>query len=142
MTMQRWDPFSELKRLEDRVGQFWHRMPFNESIEEWSVPLDVREQDGKVIIEASVPGMKAEEIDVSIEDGTLTIKGETVSEKEEKKEGYLLKERRQGSFYRSVRLPESVDATQASSSYSDGVLTVSMPKQPEKQPTKIKVDVS
>jgi HSP20 family protein len=116
-------------------------MPFNESMEEWTVPLDVREQDGKVIVEASVPGIKAEDIEVSVEEGVLAIKGETKTETEEKKEGYLLKERREGSFYRSVRLPDSVDSTQAASTYKDGVLTVTMPKTPEKQPSKIKVEV-
>ena len=142
MTLQRWDPFADLRRLESRMGRFWNRTPFGDNIEEWSVPLDVREQDGQVIVEASVPGMKADDIDVSVEDGVLTIKGETKSETEEKKEGYLLKERREGSFYRSVRLPESVDSTGAKSDYKDGVLTVTMPKKPEKQPQKIKVDVT
>lgn len=124
------------------MGRLWNRTPFStEMDEEWTVPLDVRDQDGQVIVEASVPGMKAEDIDVSIEDGVLTIKGETKSSTEEKKEGYVLKERREGSFFRSVRLPDSVESSQAKSSYADGILTVAMPKKPEKQPQKIKVDV-
>jgi HSP20 family protein len=129
--------------MEDRLSRMWGRTPFAAAgeVEEWSVPLDMREQDGQVIVEASVPGIKPEDIDVSVEDGTLTIKGETKSETEEKKEGYLLKERRAGSFYRSVRLPESVDPAKATSSYADGVLRVTMPKKPEKQAKKIKVEV-
>lgn len=144
MTMQRWDPFGEMQRMENRLARMWGRLPFaaSDEIEVWSVPLDMREEDGQVIVEASVPGVKPEDIDVSVEDGMLTIKGEMKGEKEEKREGYLMKERREGSFYRAVRLPEAVDSSQAASSYKDGVLRITMPKRPEKQPQKIKVDVT
>ena len=143
MVMQRWEPFADLRRLENRMGRLWNRMPplFGDGIEEWTVPLDIREQDGNLIVEASVPGMTVEQIDVEIEDGVLTIKGETKTEKEEKKKGYLLKERSEGSFYRTVRLPESVEGDKAVSTYSDGILTVTMPKKPESRPKKVTVAV-
>jgi HSP20 family protein len=132
----------EIRRLEDRLGRMWGRTPFaiTGEVEEWSVPLDMREHDGQVVVEASVPGVDPEQLDVSIEDGVLTIKGETKSEREEKTENYLLKERRAGSFYRAVRLPESVDPEQAASQYENGVLRITLPKMPEKQPRRIKVD--
>ena len=85
--------------------------------------------------------MKPEEIEIEIEDGMLTIKGETKKEFEEKKKDYLLKERSEGSFYRSIRLPETVEADAASSTYRDGVLTVTMPKKAESKPKKITVGV-
>jgi HSP20 family protein len=142
MTVQRWDPFMEIRRLEDRLGRMWGRTPFamTGEVEEWSVPLDMREHDGQVVIEASVPGVNPDQLDVSIEDGVLTIKGETKSEREEQTENYLLKERRAGAFYRAVRLPESVDPEQAESHYEDGILKITLPKMPEKQPRRIKVD--
>ena len=143
MTLERWEPFTGLRRLDDRLNRMFGRSPFafTGGIEEWSVPLDIRQEDDKIIVEASAPGVKADDIDVSIEDGILTIKGETKTEREEKKDNYLLKERRGGSFFRSVRLPDSVDASQAASTYSDGVLKITMPKLPEKQPRKLKVQV-
>ena len=145
MSMQRWDPVTEMRRLQNRMSRLWGRQPFSmfefDEAEAWSVPLDVREQDGQVIVEASVPGADPENLDVSIEDGVLTIKGETKSEREEKtEEGYLLKERHEGSFYRAVRLPESVDPEHAQSNYDNGVLRITLPKMPEKQPRKIKVE--
>ena len=141
MTLQRWNPFSELRRMEERMNRLWGASPlamFGES-ESWTVPLDVREQDGQVIVEASVPGADPQELDVSIEDGILTIRGQTKSEREEKQENYLLKERREGSFYRAVRLPDSVDPDRAESEYHDGILRITLPKMPEKQPHKIQV---
>ncbi len=143
MSMQRWEPFADLRKLENRVSRLWNRFPpfFGEGAEEWTVPLDIREQDGTLIVEASVPGLKPEEIDIQIEDDVLTIKGETRTEKEEKKKGYLLKERSEGSFYRSVRLPDSVDSDRAESTYADGILTVTMPKKTETQPKKVTISV-
>ena len=144
MTMQRWEPFADLRRLENRLSRMWSRFPpiIGDGIEEWTVPLDIREQDGNLIVEASVPGMKAEDIEIEIEDDVLTIKGETKTEKEEKKKGYLLRERSEGSFYRTVRLPEGVDSEGAESPYADGVLTVTMPKRPAKHPKKVTVSVN
>lgn len=92
-------------------------------------------------MEASVSGMTAEHIDVEIEDCVLTIMGETRTETEWKKRGYLLKERSEGSFYRTARLPESAEGDKAVSTYSDGILTVTMPKKPETRPNKVTVAV-
>ena len=144
MAMQRWESFPDLKRLENRFARLWSKFPpfAGDGVEEWSVPLDIREQDGKLIVEASVPGMKPEEIDVQVEDDVLTIKGETSSEREEKKKGYLLKERSEGSFYRTIRLPDGVDADGAESVYADGVLTVTMPKKAAKSSKKVTVNVN
>lgn len=143
MAMQRWEPFADLRKLENRFARLWSRVPpfFGEGVEEWSVPLDIREQDGNLVVEASIPGMKPEEIDVEIEADVLTIKGETRTEKEEKKKGYLLKERSEGSFYRTIRLPEGVDGDSAESNYADGVLTVTMPKKPTTTAKKVTVNV-
>lgn len=144
MTLQRWNPFSEIRRMEERMNRLWGSSPFSmfEESEAWTVPLDVREQDGQVVVEASLPGANPDNLDVSIEDGILTIRGETKSEREEQKENYLLKERREGSFYRAVRLPASVDPEQAESDYHDGILKITLPKMPEKQPKKIQVKAS
>ena len=146
MTMHKWEPFNELLKLENRMSSLWGRWPTpfwmsDDGDERWSVPLDVREDGDELVVEASIPGMKPEEIEVEIEDCMLTIKGETKREYEEKKKDYLLKERSEGSFYRSIRLPETVMSEGATSSYKDGVLTVTMPKKAESKPKKITVGI-
>lgn len=146
MTMHKWEPFNELLKLENRMSSLWGRWPTpfwmsDDGDERWSVPLDVREDGDELVVEASIPGMRPEEIEVEIEDGMLTIKGETKREYEEKKKDYLLKERSEGSFYRSIRLPETVMSEGATSSYKDGVLTVTMPKKAESKPKKITVGI-
>lgn len=144
MTMQRWEPFADLRRLDDRLARLWGRWPLSGGImpgddERWTVPLDIREEGDNLVVEASIPGMKADEIDVEFEDGILTIQGQTKSEREEKRDNYLLKERSAGAFYRSVRLPETVNGDQAKSTYKDGVLTISMPKKAEAKAKKVPV---
>ena len=146
MTMHKWEPFNELLKLENRMSSLWGRWPTpfwmsDDGDERWSVPLDVREDGDELVVEASIPGMRPEEIEVEIEDCMLTIKGETKREYEEKKKDYLLKERSEGSFYRSIRLPETVMSEGATSSYKDGVLTVTMPKKAESKPKKITVGI-
>ena len=147
MAMQRWNPFEDMIPVEDRMKRFWNRMPFwpqwaGNTEGDWTVPFDVRVNDDAVVVEASLPGISPEEVTVEIEDGVLTVKGETKTENEEKKEGYVLKERSQGAFYRSVRLPQAVDEENATSTYKDGVLTISLPRKAESKPKRIKLDVA
>jgi HSP20 family protein len=79
------------------------------------------------------------DIDVTVEENVLTIRAEVSEESEQKEDGYLLRERHSGSFYRAVRLPDSVDSEKAESSYKDGVLTIRLPKQEEKKARKLTV---
>jgi len=88
-----------------------------------------------------VPGVKPEDIEVTIEDGILSIKGETTEEHEVKEGEYLMRERRSGSFHRSVRLPDTVDADKAETGYANGVLTIKLPKVEAKKAKRLEVTV-
>ena len=106
-----------------------------------TLPVDLEENEDSISITASIPGISPEDIEVTTEDGVLTIKAETRSEDETKRGDYLVRERREGSFHRAVRLPDRVDAEKAESRYDNGVLTVSLPKQESKKAKRLEVKV-
>jgi HSP20 family protein len=105
----------------------------------WAPAIEVFEKEDKFVVKAELPGMKEEDIDVSVVGDTLTIKGERKAESEVKEEDYYCCERSYGSFSRSIALPSSVDAKKIEASYEDGVLEVSLPKAPGVKPRKISV---
>jgi HSP20 family protein len=111
-------------------------------IESWGVPLDIIDGEKEIIVKASLPDVEPEKIDVTIDEGTLSIRAASSSESEENKDACVLKERRTGSFFRSVRLPDMVDGSKARSTYAKGVLTVTLPKVAARRAQKIKVEVS
>lgn len=143
-TMTAWRPFQELEEMEQRFEDLfgrsfmpvWRRSP---SSDEWMPSIDMYEKDDKLIVKAELPGMKMEDIDVSVTDSNLTIKGEKKSSEEIKEDDYYRSECTYGSFYRSIPLPSNVDADKVEADYMDGILEVSIPKIPEAQPKKIKV---
>ena len=106
---------------------------------EWMPPFDVSETEGEIIVKAEIPGMKVEDIDITLTDGFLTIKGERKMEKEDKQENYHRIERQYGSFSRSLNLGLKVEAESIDAAYKDGVLTVTLPKAEEDKPKKIEV---
>jgi len=101
--------------------------------------IDVVEKDGMLAIKAEVPGCSAEDIDISVNDGVLSISGEKKQEHEENEDGFHHYERSYGSFTRSVRLPENIDLSSIEANCSEGVLTISMAKSEDAKPVKIKV---
>ncbi|MBM3942894.1 MAG: Hsp20/alpha crystallin family protein [SAR202 cluster bacterium] len=144
MTMQRWDPFSDLRRMHQEMDLLWRGFsPTIEhpEMESWAIPLDVTQEGDNIVVQASLPGVKPEDIQVSIENNVLTIKGQTQEEKEVKEKDYLMRERRVGSFHRALRLPDTVDTEKAKPVYEDGVLTVSFPKVESKKAKQLKVTV-
>ena len=145
MTIQRLYPRVEVRRVEDAMDRFWRGFglrPFTyRDLGAGALPIDVAETDEKVTITASLPGLGANEIEVTAQDSVLTIAGGSASESEAKDGRYLVRERRAGSVRRSLRLPEAVDAEKAESAYENGVLTVTLPKREEKKARKIEVQV-
>jgi HSP20 family protein len=130
------------RRFEDIFGRpflplVWRRIPMVEM--GWAPAIEVFEKEDKFVVKAELPGMKEEDIDVSVVGDTLTIKGERKAESEVKEEDYYCCERSYGSFSRSIALPSSVDAKKIGASYEDGVLEVSLPKAPEVKAKKVAV---
>lgn len=107
---------------------------------DWSPAVDIKEENNGYIIHADVPGIKPEDIDLSLEDGVLTIRGERKSDKEEAKDGYRRIERISGVFYRRFNLPDTADQEKVTARCTDGVLEVVIEKQEKVLPKKIKVN--
>ena len=106
---------------------------------EWLPPFDVAETAEEIVVKAELPGMEIKDMDITLTDGLLTIKGEKKKEKEDKQEHYHRVERVHGSFSRSFRLPAEIKADAIDAKYKDGVLTVSLPKAEEVKPKRIEV---
>ena len=141
MTMQRFDPFAELRRMDAAFNRFWNtgaRAPEVEAAR-WDIPMDVLQEGDDLIVRASLPGVEPDDIQVTLEDGLLTIEGETASETEEQRGDFLLRERRAGRFHRALRLPRSVDSEKAEPSYANGVLTITVPKQEAKKARRLAI---
>jgi len=142
-----WKPFRDLERMRREMDRLWDSFfegkPSRkvEEVWEWLPSLDVSETKNDVVVKAELPGMDPKEIDISLADGILSIKGEKKQEKEEKEENYHLIERSYGSFVRSVRLPREVQSEKISASYKNGILKVTLPKSEEARKKEIKIKV-
>ena len=136
MMLQRrnhFSPFGELRQMQENMDRMWRRSgSFNHDdhsgFEAWAAPLDVVADGDDFVVRASMPGVAPDNIQVSIEDNVMTIRGETASHFEGTEGSYLMRERRSGSFHRSLRLPDTVDQEKAEPRYEHGVLTVTLPK--------------
>jgi HSP20 family protein len=144
--LTRWDPFREFSTLQDRMNRLF-RDSFGEGREEaltttaFAPPVDVYEDEHNVTLKIEVPGIDEKDIDVRIENNTLTVHGERKFEKEEKEENYRRVERQYGSFTRSFTLPNTVDTENVAANYDKGVLKIKLAKKAEAKPKQIKVNV-
>ena len=132
--LTRWRPFAELEDLRGRIDRMFSELQNGET-RKWGIALDVIERDDKYVLRADVPGIKPDEVKIEVEDDVLTVSAEHEESEEETKDNYLCRERRYGSFSRSVRLPDGVTADQVEATCKDGVLEVSFPK-PQKEERK------
>lgn len=141
----RWDPFREMVSLREAMDRLFEESfvrPFGPLFRAEGVgtlAIDMYETDNDVVVKASVPGVKAKDLDITVTGNTLTIKGEVKEEAEEKKGGYHYRERRYGAFQRSVTLPVDVEADKAEATFEDGVLTLRLPKVEEAKPKQITI---
>jgi HSP20 family protein len=108
----------------------------------WAPSVDILETDNELVLKADVPGVELKDIDIRIENGTLTVKGERKFEREEKNKGFHRLERSYGSFVRYFTLPDTVDTENVKADYQNGVLTITLPKKEVAKPKAIKVQVS
>jgi HSP20 family protein len=143
MAITRWDPFREVVALQNRMNSLFRE--FNENDNPLTtasfVPaVDIYEDPKKVVLKLEVPGMEEKDLDILVENNTLTVKGERKFEKDEKEENFHRIERRYGSFYRSFTLPSTVDTENVTAVYTAGILKLELNKKPEAQPKQIKVN--
>src|SRR6202050_2220433 len=145
--LTRWEPFREVATLQDRMNRLF-RDSFNQSggdealtSSTFAPAVDVYEDEHNVTLKIEVPGIDEKDIDVRIENNTLTVHGERKIEKEEKEENYRRVERQYGSFTRTFTLPTTVDSEKVSANYDKGVLKIALPKKAEAKPKQIKVNV-
>ena len=145
MAITRWDPYREVQALQNRMNSLFRDMNGeNDPLAAASfVPaVDVYEDEKKVLLKLEVPGIDQKDLDVRVENHTLTVRGERKFENEEKEENFHRIERRYGSFFRAFTLPTTVDAENVKADYHNGVLKLELAKKPEAQPKQIKVNVA
>jgi HSP20 family protein len=144
MAIQLWDPFREAVSLRDAMNSLFQESfvrPMSLFTQDGSavLPLDVTETEDEFVVKASVPGVKPEDVQITVQGDTLTIRGECRSEEEKTGERWHLRERHFGSFQRSVSLPAPVDSDKAQASHEHGVLTLTLPKTEEAKLRPIKI---
>ena len=142
--LTRWDPFQEMLNLRRTVDRLfdnasadhdWAQSPV------WGLAVDMVENKDEFIVKASIPGINPDDLDISYSDDTLTIKGEIKQDKEAKEDQYHLRERRYGSFIRSIALPTTIKGESIEASYQNGIITLRLPKAEEVKPKRIAIKV-
>jgi HSP20 family protein len=148
MAITRWEPFRELTRIQDEFNRLFddrlyrYRGGQEEELGSAFLPaIDVYEDHEALTMTAELPGIEPKDVDLRIENGVLTLKGERKLEKEEKKENYRRVERSYGTFMRTFTLPTTVDGDKVKAEFKNGVLKVMLPKKEESKPKSIKVKV-
>jgi HSP20 family protein len=144
MAIERWDPFREAISLRDAMTSLLQDsfvrpggMPAQGAFA--TFPLDVSETENEFVVRASLPGVKPDDVQITVHGDTLTIRGESKAEGDRKGEQWHLRERRFGAFQRALTLTTPVDPDQAQASYEHGVLTLTLPKSEAARPRQIKV---
>ena len=148
MNVVRYEPWGVLRRFHDDVNQLFadsRNAPTDEGdrssvvTSNWTPAVDIKEENERFVLEADIPGVDPKDIEITMDTGVLTIKGERKHESEEESNGYKRVERSYGSFYRRFSLPDTADAERISAKGKDGVLEVVIPKHEKVQPRKITV---
>jgi len=146
MAIVKYNPFRELRTMQDQMNRMldmaWNR-EFGEELKEgvWQPPVDIYEDEQSVVIKAEVPDVDQKDIEVRIENNTLTLKGERKHSSEIKKENYYRVERYFGQFQRSFSLPQSIDQDKVQATCDKGILTITLPKLDEVKPKQISIEV-
>jgi HSP20 family protein len=146
MNLVRWNPMRDMFSRRSGFNRLFDEMffpvadnPETAELWNWNPAVDVIENDDSFVIKAELPGVDKKDISLDIKDGTLTLKGERSTEKEDKNDRYYCKERAYGSFRRDFRLPVHAEADKITADYKDGVLTVTIPRPEDRKPKQITV---
>lgn len=141
----RWDPFREMLSMQKRLDRFFDEAVSNQPTvwsRGWDLALDMVEKEGEFVVKASLPGIDHDDLEITYTDRVLTIKGEIKEDNEVEEGQYHLRERRYGTFTRSLSLPAPVDEDGIQAAYEAGVLTLHLPKSEEARPKRIPVKAS
>jgi HSP20 family protein len=148
-TMMRWDPFQDLRNAQDEMAQMspmlahalgLHAQPQgSDRATAWAPALDISERKDAYLVTVELPGIEADDLEITMEDGLLTIQGERAFAQESSEQQFHRVERRYGAFRRSITLPAQVQAEQIEASFDNGVLQIVVPKMEEAKPKRIRV---
>ncbi len=148
MSVIRYNPWSLFDRIGHDPDRYFGRYPRTTDDDEpyvhndWVPAIDIKEEEERYLLRADVPGVDADDIDVTLDNGVLTLRGSRETSTDEEKGGLRRVERVSGHFYRRFSLPDTADSTAVSADYKNGVLEVSIPKQKQSQPQRIAVKVN
>lgn len=146
MALVRYEPWNLLNQLHTELDRMFETRPTygdnetNLATSDWVPAVDIKEEPDRFVIHADVPGVDPKDIEVNMENGVLSIKGERESESKEERKGYKRIERVRGSFFRRFSLPDTADASAISAKSKNGVLEITIPKQEKVQPKRIAVE--
>ena len=144
MTIVRYDPWTTLNQLQEEMNRLFKRAGDEDTgtvvTSDWAPPVDIKEEQDRFVLLADVPGVDPKDIEITMENGVLAIRGERKLEPEEERKGFHRMERARGVFYRRFALPDTTDAEKIAASGRNGVLEVVIPKQDKVQPRKIVVE--
>jgi len=149
MAIVRFEPFRELISLQDRMNRLFNESYRSQGSEDdwalggtWAPAVDIYEHENNIVIKAELPGVDPKDVDIRLENNTLTLSGERKFDNEVKKENYHRVERAYGAFTRSFTLPTVVDQGSIKAEFKDGVLRVTLPKREEAKPKQIQISVA
>ncbi len=147
-TLMRWDPFRELEEMSYRLNRMTTRQAAKTNgkdtltVADWVPTVDISETAGEYVIQAELPEVKKDDVNVTLEEGVLTIRGQRRQEKDEKTTKYHRVERSYGTFVRSFTLPDQVNESEVKADFKDGVLNLHIPKSEKAKPRAIEVNVA
>ncbi len=145
MALMRYEPFNLLNQLQREVNRLLDTGRFGDEeagniLADWAPAVDIKEEPNQFVIHADLPGVDIKDIDITLENGVLTLKGQRAAEKSEETEQYRRVERVRGTFLRRFSLPDVADADKVSAKCKDGVLEVMVPKRESAQPRRIAIE--
>lgn len=144
--ISQWNRFRNLSNFQDQFNRLFEPtregQADNSALTSWAPAVDIYENENELVIKADLPEIDEKNLDVRVENNTLTVRGERKFEQEVKEENYLRVERAYGSFSRSFSLPSSVNTEAIKADYKNGVLTVALPKRAESKPKQVKINVT
>ena len=143
MSLIRYEPVNLFDQFNRDISRFFgntRSFPATDAVREWAPAVDIREEEDRYVLLADIPGVKREDVEVTLEDGVLTVRGERHTVSDETREGFHRKERMHGTFKRQFTLPEAVQADSIEATFTDGVLEIGIPKEARPEPRKITVN--